>query len=98
MKRRKPGPTLQKSRCFERTQTRSRKPSPERVAQVTPQLYEQDRLSEACGASFATLSEAHEVARAEGRIDAVEQRRLRGVNHQANAAKHCDFGSRGSRV
>ena len=58
-----------------------------RVNKVGSQLYEQDRLAEHLGESFATLNEAHQTARQRGLIDDETQRRLRRVNGEANAAK-----------
>ena len=40
----------------------------ERMQSVAPQLYEQDRLAEECGESFATLHEAYTSASSQGVI------------------------------
>ena len=65
----------------------------ERVEKVAPQLYEQDRLAEALGEAFSTLTEAHHVARSRGVVGEAAQQRLRLVNDVTNDGKHY-FGAR----
>ena len=48
----------------------------EKIKDVAPQLYEQDRLAEICGEDFGTLSKARHVARQLGVIDSVGDARL----------------------
>ena len=66
----------------------------EKAEAVVPQLYEQDKLSERCGQSFSTLSEAISVSLAAGFIDAIESKRLQGVRKKENVAKHENFRHR----
>ena len=66
----------------------------EKAEAVVPQLYEQDKLSERCGQSFSTLSEAISVSLAAGFIDAIESKLLQGVRKKENVAKHENFRHR----
>ena len=59
---------------------------------VSPQIYEQDRFSDACSQSFSTLSEARRVAFETGVIDEAGYQHLGSVNQRGNSAKHDHFG------
>lgn len=64
----------------------------DRIEAVSPQIYEQDRLSDACSQSFSTLSEARRVAFETGVIDEAGYQHLGSVNQRGNSAKHDHFG------